>query len=96
MTTIGKSGTTISDAARKLGVSVSTIRRYIRSGVLPRPSLKSFAAKSIAEFDADYINKASGILRARKRRVLAKKWTGQYVGVADWDPPPKPPKPKGK
>jgi predicted DNA-binding transcriptional regulator AlpA len=87
---IGKSDyKTISDAARELGISISTIRRYIRAGTLPRPRRIISVAQSIAVFDDAYIAEASSVLSALKGRI-------RHVGVSDWDPPPKPPKPKPK
>lgn len=59
----GKSYKTISDASSEIGVSVSTIRRHIRSGVFPPPDRVFFGSQSVAVFDDDYIELARGVVK---------------------------------
>lgn len=48
---------TVADVALKLNISVSTLRRYIRSGVFPRPSRVYFGQQSVAVFTENDIAK---------------------------------------
>lgn len=53
---------TIVDASKELGISIATVRRYIRSGIFPRPDREFFGSQSVAVFSESYINEARGAL----------------------------------
>ena len=65
----GRDYTTVADAARLLGISTSTLQRYIRAKHLPPPAREYFGMQSVAVFSAEYIEDARRrieVLRARK------------------------------
>ncbi len=52
----------IGEAAKAIGISVSTLRRYIRNNTFPPPKRKFQASQSVAIFNADYIQNAKDII----------------------------------
>jgi DNA-binding transcriptional MerR regulator len=50
---------TIADAASELGVSTTSLRRYITKGLLPKPKRMFFGTQSYQVFDDKYIEDAS-------------------------------------
>ena len=54
----GVSYPTITDAAERLGVSVSTIRRYIDRGTLDRPEVVAYGMSKLHVFSEEWIKKA--------------------------------------
>lgn len=65
-----KNGTeykTIVDASSDLGISKSTIRRYIANGIFPLPDRVFFGQQSVAVFSDKYIKDAAEILDRMRR-----------------------------
>lgn len=49
---------TVDDIGKELGVSASTIRRYIRNGTFPKPRRVFFGQQGIQVFSDEYIARA--------------------------------------
>lgn len=61
-----KNGTehnTVVDAAQHLGLSASTLRRYIRNGTFPSPPKEFFGSVGYSVFPADYLAEAAKKLK---------------------------------
>lgn len=58
----------ISDLARRTGVSVGTIRFYVREGLLPQPTLKT--SRNMAYYDASFVARIRLIRRLQEERRL--------------------------
>jgi DNA-binding transcriptional MerR regulator len=54
----GREYKTIADAATELGVSVASIRRYIKDGSFPRPQRVFFGKQSYQVFSDEYLKEA--------------------------------------
>lgn len=62
----GKNFRTITDAAIEIGVSVSTVRRYQKSGAFPPPEREFFGSQSVAIYsDLDIENMRSILKKMR-------------------------------
>lgn len=59
----GREYRTIDDAAQELGVSISTLRRYIRDGHFAKPPRQFFGSVGYAVFPDEYIREAQQRLR---------------------------------
>lgn len=59
---------TIIDASIELGISVSTIRRYIRNGTFPPPQREFFGGIGYAVFSDSYISEAKSIIKRIRSR----------------------------
>ncbi len=58
----------ISELARRSGVSVGTIRFYIREGLLPRPTMKT--SRNMAYYDASFVPRIRLVRRLQEERRL--------------------------
>jgi len=58
----------ISELARRTGVSVGTIRFYIREGLLPRPTMKT--SRNMAYYDESFVARIRLVRRLQEERRL--------------------------
>lgn len=58
----------ISELARRTGVSVGTIRFYIREGLLPRPTMKT--SRNMAYYDESFVARIKLVRRLQEERRL--------------------------
>lgn len=58
----------ISELARRSGVSVGTIRFYIREGLLPRPTVKT--SRNMAYYDESFVSRIRLVRRLQEERRL--------------------------
>ncbi|WP_461324732.1 MerR family DNA-binding transcriptional regulator [Bradyrhizobium diazoefficiens] len=62
-----KNYNTIADLAKELGVSIDTVRRYIKKGMLPRPRRVFFGTVGVAVFNEKYISDARRKLKGWRK-----------------------------
>ncbi len=60
---------TVSDVAESLGVSVVTVRRYIRKGTFPLPKREFFGRQSVAVFSQSDVDAMRKILEKLRKGV---------------------------
>lgn len=66
----------IGELSRKTGVPASTIRYYIKEGLLPRPKLKK---RNIAYYDESYIPRIMAIKELQNKRFLPLKIVKRFL-----------------
>ncbi|MEO1704667.1 MAG: helix-turn-helix domain-containing protein, partial [Pseudomonadota bacterium] len=59
----GKDFLTVADVAKELGISVSSVKRYIRNQTFPPPRREFFGKQSVAVFTELEMRKLEKILR---------------------------------
>mgnify|MGYP003374529249 CR=1 FL=1 len=60
---------TISDVAKQLGLSVVTVRRYVRNGTFPHPKREFFGRQSVAIYSSADVEALSKILERLRKGV---------------------------
>lgn len=73
----------ISELARRSGVSVGTIRFYIREGLLPRPTVKT--SRNMAYYDESFVSRIRLVRRLQEERRLPLSMIRSIVSGGDED-----------
>jgi hypothetical protein len=68
----GKDYSTISDAAKELGVTAKTVRDYIAKGIIPQPPEIEYGIRTMLHFPPDFMRRAKTSVE-KHRKDLAQR-----------------------
>lgn len=71
---------TIIDLAKKLGVSVKTIREYLRKGIIPEPPVIEYGMRSVKYFPLEYMDSALTNFNTHREKKNAKTKSAPRLG----------------
>jgi hypothetical protein len=69
----GKDYSTISDAAKELGVTPKSVRDYIKKGIIPAPPEIEYGIRTMLHFPPDYMRKAKVALDKHRKELVQKR-----------------------